>query len=422
MARRGLGRPRARIIRGAPLESNFTGVNVDFAPLVNFFQNRKREKELDEFLAKNAPDIDTSALDLSQKNAVVEKLTQQGLDQRQIAQQTQKFITGAVEQAAEPSKGGRTLDFIEAITGVPEQIEGASALGPSGQAAVTKSLGQLEPLKRQFGTPINLSELSDTRVYAQLINSDSEADQKLARDMLAFRRAQSPEVYSNRLAARNAEALTAQLIARNEELGKRLVQLETAAEIERQKVIGTGKITPEVKQQRAKDRFGKNLNKLAKHYVDLNSMGAIVNTENSPIDNLIASSGASPVGQFFGRVLGTKPQSIRASINKLRPLLLQDIRQSTDMGARGLDSEKELEFYMQAATDPTTDIQSNVAAIVVLDEAFGNGEVAQQLRNLTDEGLISRIADRGNQILNGATRLEPAGTNRVGRFTVQEIP
>jgi hypothetical protein len=41
------------------------------------------------------------------------------------------------------------------------------------------------------------------------------------------------------------------------------------------------------------------------------------------------------------------------------------------MGARGLDSNKELEFYIQAATDPARDIQANRAALQVLENAYG---------------------------------------------------
>jgi hypothetical protein len=139
---------------------------------------------------------------------------------------------------------------------------------------------------------------------------------------------------------------------------------------------------------------------LANHYVTLASSGAMLDVSNSSFENIMAATRSSDLGQMFGRITGTNEQSIRNSIKKIKPLLIQDIRQSTDMGARGLDSEKELEFYLQAATDEKTDIQSNIAAIVVLDEAFGDGNIANKLRGLTNKSLITRIANKGSNILN----------------------
>ena len=55
------------------------------------------------------------------------------------------------------------------------------------------------------------------------------------------------------------------------------------------------------------------------------------------------------------------------------PLLINEIRQASKMGARGLDSVKELEFYLQAATDEKQDLQSNLDAIKILDMAYGLG-------------------------------------------------
>jgi DNA-binding phage protein len=147
----------------------------------------------------------------------------------------------------------------------------------------------------------------------------------------------------------------------------------------------------------------------------------MLNVDNSTLDNIMAASRSSAVGQMFGRITGSNEQSIRSSIKKLKPLIVQDIRRATDMGARGLDSEKELEFYLQAATDEKTDIQSNIAAIVVLDEAYGTGKVAEKLRSLTNQSLIKRISDEGALILNGGGKAEsevvntlPPGSKLIG--------
>lgn len=132
--------------------------------------------------------------------------------------------------------------------------------------------------------------------------------------------------------------------------------------------------TPEVqKKETAKSRVTGNLKQLSSLYKTLDKMGGIVDTEDKALVNVGRRVASSGLGQMTGKMFGTQEQSIRNQINQLRPLLLQDIRQASEMGARGLDSEKELEFYLQAATDPTADIQTNLKALDVLDRAYGLG-------------------------------------------------
>lgn len=243
---------------------------------------------------------------------------------------------------------------------------------------------------------------------------------------LKFKRAQAEEVEATEFARKNVDATTAERIAFNSEKGKQLAIIETAGDV----LEARGEVTPQAKKNIARKGVSGKLATLGNHYLNLNSMNAIVNVDNPTPTNILAAGRASEVGQFFGRITGTDAQSIRNSISKLRPLLLQDIRQSTDMGARGLDSEKELEFYLQAATDTKTDIQSNIAAMVVLDEAYGEGLVAEQLRDLTDESLIKRISGQGQFILQGGTReggiptgpkVAPSGLDATKRARLEEL-
>ncbi len=123
----------------------------------------------------------------------------------------------------------------------------------------------------------------------------------------------------------------------------------------------------------AQDRVTGNLEILKGLYDQLSTKGGIVDTKKGFLSNLSARTRASGVGQMAGEFAGTEEQSIRNQIKQLQPLLIQDIRQASKMGAKGLDSEKELQFYLQAATDPKRDIQANLNAIQVLDKAYGLG-------------------------------------------------
>jgi hypothetical protein len=131
------------------------------------------------------------------------------------------------------------------------------------------------------------------------------------------------------------------------------------------------------KLQKARESLSRNLSGLADVYLKLDELGGVVNPDRSAMENLSARWSASGLGQLAGQSIGTEVQSVRERINNMRPLLVQTIRQATEMSARGMDSNRELEFYLQAATSPEKDVYSNLAAIQVLDQTFGLGNVLQ---------------------------------------------
>lgn len=123
----------------------------------------------------------------------------------------------------------------------------------------------------------------------------------------------------------------------------------------------------------AKQMVSGLLNELSGYYDDLQAKGAAVDTQKSGPANAYASLRASPVGQMVGGVVGTEEQTVRDKIKQTSPMLMNAIRQATAMGARGLDSNAELKFYLQAVTDPAKSIQFNKAALKILDDAYGLG-------------------------------------------------
>lgn len=130
-------------------------------------------------------------------------------------------------------------------------------------------------------------------------------------------------------------------------------------------------------------------------YEGLDKMGAIVDTSKTSIENAFRATASSKPGQALARAFGTKAQSLRNQIEQIKPLLIQEIRKATVMGAKGLDSEKELAFYLKAATDTGVDIQANLNAIKVLDKAYGLG-------------------------IMGDVEAPAAGAQKIGRFEVRK--
>lgn len=136
----------------------------------------------------------------------------------------------------------------------------------------------------------------------------------------------------------------------------------------------TGKISPEEEKAAGQELVSNTAKELKNLFEELRNLpGGIVDVEKDSFSNVVARLSASKLGQTFQKALGTKVQSVRNKIEAMRPTLINQIRKATQMGARGLDSEKELEFYLKSVTDPTLDFQFNINALRVLDNAYGLG-------------------------------------------------
>ena len=166
----------------------------------------------------------------------------------------------------------------------------------------------------------------------------------------------------------------------------------------------------------AKKRVSTNLTALTGYYDELDKLGAMVDTKKSGAENLSARIRASGVGQMVGGAVGSPEQEYRDKVNQMRPLLLNEIRQATAQGVKGLDSNKELEFYLQAATDPTKGIQVNRAAIQVLEDAYGLSSATKadpvQVKKLKDSfagqgGAPSAVREFATEAEAAAAGVEP---------------
>jgi len=121
-------------------------------------------------------------------------------------------------------------------------------------------------------------------------------------------------------------------------------------------------------------KFNFILNRLDELYKDLRQMNAITDTDKSVGQNLTSFTATLSPVQMGQRAIGGKAQAMRDEIKALQATLLQSIMQATGMSARSLDSNKELEFYLQAATDPTKSFQTNLSAMNTLRSLYGRLE------------------------------------------------
>ena len=131
-----------------------------------------------------------------------------------------------------------------------------------------------------------------------------------------------------------------------------------------------------VKTQKAKESMSTILGTLAQDFQSLYQMGGAVSNDQDFITNLKNGVlGLETINEIQERGLGPDVASgLRKSIFQTRPLLIGKIIQASDMSAKALDSNRELDFYLSALGDPGRNIQSQMSAILKLNEMMGTGE------------------------------------------------
>jgi hypothetical protein len=148
---------------------------------------------------------------------------------------------------------------------------------------------------------------------------------------------------------------------------------------------------PESPVQKARARVATTLYNMANDYLALAELGATVEAGASPGENLTAFLSNTSVGQTLAKVRGTEAQSRRNNIEQSRRGLINGIRQATGMSARGMDSNFELKFWMEATSNPANDLMSNLVALEVLDSTFG---VGQGLANTLPPDVYAEVSRR----------------------------
>jgi hypothetical protein len=140
---------------------------------------------------------------------------------------------------------------------------------------------------------------------------------------------------------------------------------------------------------------------LKEKYDLLKGSGGITSTSESGISNAPAYIASSPAGQAVGKLFGTENQSERNKILSSRTLLTQAIKNATGMSATQMNSNFELQQYLKAATDPSLDYESNIAALQQLQDLYGIGGAAtsggpeKKSRTVTRTGKVTNGPNAG---------------------------
>lgn len=91
---------------------------------------------------------------------------------------------------------------------------------------------------------------------------------------------------------------------------------------------------------------------LRSNYDELDRLRAIPSQDRGPVSNVLTSIEASAPGQLASRAVATRAQTSRDVISSSRIQLLNSIKQATGMSAQQLNSNVELQTWLNAVTDP----------------------------------------------------------------------
>lgn len=195
-------------------------------------------------------------------------------------------------------------------------------------------------------------------------------------------------------------------IAGGEAEQRQQAELRNAAGIEQQKKIGAGEITDVQKRQSGQQQLSSTVDDMINKYKQLQGLGGTTSTQNTMGQNMMATAKNSSLGQGIQRMVGTQEQSVRNQINMGIPALINDIRATTGMSAKAMDSNAELQFYLQMATNPQVDVQSNLNALENIRRKYLSATpgIPQM-----DEGALSAPAQGGNPLPPSPGQLNQQG-------------
>lgn len=103
---------------------------------------------------------------------------------------------------------------------------------------------------------------------------------------------------------------------------------------------------------------------------DLAKMGGITSTSKGPLANLITSAQTGTIGQAVGRAVGTEAQAKRDELKSIRLQLLNAVKEATGMSAQQLNSNVELQTYLNSLGSEGMTKEANEAILENLSRRY----------------------------------------------------
>jgi len=333
------------------------------------------------------------------------KLDDSDKAERGLADKRQQMVADALANINKTAQGSAGVEGIEATpertiqapapmqpnqvapnyNTVPETVpavEGRAAVpavaGDKRKAVMDAIMSNLPEVQR-YGTAmqgfeeldIKNAQLDETR-KENLENKRLDREAKMAgiQAQIESREAMGQQTNDLRAAMANLQAETRMDIANQASADRRFIAGENSKD-RRAAASNKAEVKDEAKEN-AKLGLASSLDAIDAAYKKLDELGGIVNTDKGSFRNLKARAASSAVGQMTGGAFGTEEQALRDEIKGTIPLLVLDIKNATGASAQQMNSNVELQNFMRAASDPTSNIKSNLKLIDNLRKKFVN--------------------------------------------------
>ena len=116
--------------------------------------------------------------------------------------------------------------------------------------------------------------------------------------------------------------------------------------------------------------LGETLSTAKTLIADLAKMGGITSTSKGPLANLITSAQTGTIGQAVGRAVGTEAQAKRDELKSIRLQLLNAVKEATGMSAQQLNSNVELQTYLNSLGSEGMTREANEAILDNLSRRY----------------------------------------------------
>lgn len=125
-------------------------------------------------------------------------------------------------------------------------------------------------------------------------------------------------------------------------------------------------------QRSARDMLSQELNTVMSYYEGLNRMGAMTSPSRAAAANVAAAARATGVGQTAERFLGTEAQTLRDNISNARLRILNHVKNATGATASQMNSNMELQAWLNALTNPQQSIETVRETLGQMDAVLGS--------------------------------------------------
>ena len=215
-------------------------------------------------------------------------------------------------------------------------------------------------LERAMRMPERMAEMEEkARVRAEELAARTEAAKEAAR------------LRANETA--NQNAVTNVIRQQGVDIAQQRADIAKAEE-DRKRAEADAKVAAgKTEAKEAKDNLDDILTDMQAKYDKLKETGGISSTERGSLPNAITALRTSGLGQTTGRVIGTEEQSIRDEIKSSRQQLLMAIAKRLGVKAGQLNSNVELQNWLNAITDPNRSYETNTNILNNLRKRYVEG-------------------------------------------------